>query len=462
MFNKIKEKMNMNMKPNKTNKTNKIMILLSLFLILLNESNNIVYAIDYVEKVNGQLKIIPEKITYKYDGIEETEIKSWDDESIKLSEEIIKSISRNDKTEVTLNYSNFLSGQYLEINKDTTLDKGLLFTGNSAYISIKRYGKLTVGNNINYKNSLFGIIGVNFNNDTNNTYLFGNQKKITINTENTLILGNIILGNRFISKNEGEKGIALFYNNENSSLTINSKNIYVSGNILNSTERYARLFYNTGILTLGSDKTDTITIENNEIKGECNNSLLYNYGIFNINASNISIKNNEISGCYFIYNAVYNAGTMNINLYGNNPTFEISGNKAGEENKKLTADIFLDKDSKLNFVNHSNNEATIILENGIKGKGSVIFKNEDSKNGSFKLELGSAGIEANEMNIESNVTLLLSINSEGLIGGLEGYDDDSELNITDGKKLTIGINKKNVKNIGMGHSYTVVSNFRNL
>ena len=44
MFNKIKEKMNMNMKPNKTNKTNKIMILLSLFLILLNESNNIVYA----------------------------------------------------------------------------------------------------------------------------------------------------------------------------------------------------------------------------------------------------------------------------------------------------------------------------------------------------------------------------------------------------------------------------------
>ena len=177
MFNKIKEKMNMNMKPNKTNKTNKIMILLSLFLILLNESNNIVYAIDNVEEVDGQLKIIPEKITYKYDGIEETEIKSWDDESIKLSEEIIKSISRNDKTEVTLNYSNFLSGQYLEINKDTTLDKGLLFTGNSAYISIKRYGKLTVGNNINYKNSLFGIIGVNFNNDTNNTYLFGNQKK---------------------------------------------------------------------------------------------------------------------------------------------------------------------------------------------------------------------------------------------------------------------------------------------
>ena len=446
MFNKIKKNINMNMNMNiKPNKTNKIMILLSLFLILLNESNNIVYAIDYVKEVDGQLKITTEGITYKNDKNEEREIKSLINESNELLKEIIKSISGNneakevtDNTEVTLNYSNFLSGQYLEINKDTTLDKGLLVTGNNASISIREHGELTVGNNIDYKNSLFGIIGVN----VNNSYLINNQKTTTINTENTLILGNIILGNRFISKNEGEKGIALFYNNENSSLTINSKNIYVSGNILNSTERYARLFYNTGILTLGSDKTDTITIENNEIKGECNNSLLYNYGIFNINASNISIKNNEISGCYFIYNAVYNAGTMNINLYGNNPTFEISGNKAGEENKKLTADIFLDKDSKLNFVNHSNNEATIILENGIKGKGSVIFKNEDSKNGSFKLELGSAGIEANEMNIESNVTLLLSINSEGLIGGLEGYDDDSELNITDGKKLTIGINKK--------------------
>ena len=39
MFSKIKK--NMNIKPNKANK---IMILLSLFLILLNESNNIVYA----------------------------------------------------------------------------------------------------------------------------------------------------------------------------------------------------------------------------------------------------------------------------------------------------------------------------------------------------------------------------------------------------------------------------------
>ena len=50
MFNKIKKNMNMNIKPNRTNK---IMILLSLFLILLNESNNIVYAADIKDIKNG-------------------------------------------------------------------------------------------------------------------------------------------------------------------------------------------------------------------------------------------------------------------------------------------------------------------------------------------------------------------------------------------------------------------------
>ena len=50
MFNKIKK--NMNIKPNKANK---IMILLSLFLILLNESNNIVYAMITPNKQAGKI-----------------------------------------------------------------------------------------------------------------------------------------------------------------------------------------------------------------------------------------------------------------------------------------------------------------------------------------------------------------------------------------------------------------------
>ena len=45
------------------------------------------------------------------------------------------------------------------------------------------------------------------------------------------------------------------------------------------------------------------------------------------------------------------------------------------------------------------------------------------------------------INIESNVTLLLSINSEGLIGGLKGYYYDSNLTISDNKQLIIELQK---------------------
>ena len=207
MFNKIKKNMNMNIKPNKTNKI--MILLLSLFLILLNESNNIVYATDIKDVKNGQLKITSKGITYEYDGIEETKIRivnerkffiyfneeeKEDEEvnykSIKLSEEIIKSISGNNETEVTLNYGYFLNGEkVLEINTETVLNEGLLVTGNynnkyNIFLIIKD-GKLTVGNDSNNENPLFGIIRVNVV-ATGNTFLFNNLGETIINTENIL------------------------------------------------------------------------------------------------------------------------------------------------------------------------------------------------------------------------------------------------------------------------------------
>ena len=450
MFNKIKKNMNMNMKPNRTNK---IMILLSLFLILLNESNNNVYAIDNVKpydiKVeNGQLKITSKGITYKHNGIGETEIKSWNedtrqmDKPIQLSEEIIKSTSENDATEITLNYGYLLDGEKaLKINTEIILNEGLLITGdyiNKIYdiISITKDGKLTIGNDSD-KVPLFGIMGVNFdvNDDTNRSYLLYNQGETIINTENTLILGN-----RLFFKNN----FYLFFNYK--TLTINSKNIYIINNILNSTKNNSALFGNWGTLDLGSNKTETIRIEGNEIKGKYNSTLLYNNysSTLNINGSNISIKNNTISGDENKnYYAIYNAGTMNINLYynnDNNPTFEISGNKTTKADKKLTEDIYLGEDSKLNFINNSNKKAIIKLGNGIKGKGFITFENNDNnENGSFKLK--NTYIEANNINIESNVTLLLTINIEGLLGGLKVYSDGSNLTISGDKQLIIELQK---------------------
>ena len=151
---------------------------------------------------------------------------------------------------------------------------------------------------------------------------------------------------------------------------------------------------------------------------------------------------------------------MNINLYSDNPTFEMSGNKALEENKKLI-DIYLDDASELNFINNSDNEATIKLGNGIKGKGSVTFKNnDDNENGSFKLELGRAGIEAKNINIESNVTLLLTINSKGILGGLKGYRRNLNLTISGDKQLIIELQK--IEDIDKPRkSYIIISDFEN-
>ena len=70
------------------------------------------------------------------------------------------------------------------------------------------------------------------------------------------------------------------------------------------------------------------------------------------------------------------------------------------------------------------------------------------------------GIEAKNINIRSNVTLLLSINIEGLIGGLKGYSNDSELNIDNNKQLIIKL--QNIKNVNKPQdSYTIILNFEN-
>ena len=202
------------------------------------------------------------------------------------------------------------------------------------------------------------------------------------------------------------------------------------------------------------------------------------YAIDNVKPYDIKVENGQLKitskGITYKYEdeeyyAIYNEGTtININLYGNNPLFEVSKNKKGnieqniKQNEKLTADIYLkNKNSELNFINNSDNEATIKLGNGIKGKGSVTFKNnDDNENGSFEVELGSMGIEAKNINIRSNVTLLLSINIEGLIGGLKGYSNDSELNIDNNKQLIIKL--QNIKNVNKPQDiYTIISNFEN-
>ena len=85
-------------------------------------------------------------------------------------------------------------------------------------------------------------------------------------------------------------------------LTINSKNINIINNILHLEEKMLVMFYNFGTLNLGSNKTETIRIENNKIINNYYNSyLFYNETerdtnrtktISKIDAENIYISNN--------------------------------------------------------------------------------------------------------------------------------------------------------------------------
>ena len=93
----------------------------------------------------------------------------------------------------------------------------------------------------------------------------------------------------------------MFYNDKNS-LKINSKNINIINNILHLEEKMLVMFYNFGTLNLGSNKTETIRIENNRIINNYYNSyLFYNETerdtnrtktISKIDAENIYISNN--------------------------------------------------------------------------------------------------------------------------------------------------------------------------
>ena len=424
MFNKIKKNMNMNIKPNKTNKI--MILLLSLFLILLNESNNIVYADDIKNVKNGQLKIIPEKITYKYDGIGETEIKSWNNESkqmdkpIKLSEEIIKSIfGNNETTEVTLNYGYLLNRENLKVNTETILNEGLLITDSNVFISVKKNNKLTIGNGSNNEHGIFGIMGVNKNTVIHFiNSLFYNKGETIINTENTLILYNKLSSNddsSYLFKN-GSSSITI--NSKNIySITINSKNIYISDNELSSTkEYYSILFYNYSTLTLGSDKTERIIIKNNSIEGNNDVCLFYNTddSSTTINSKNIiDISNNILSSKEEVSYLFYNYGTLTL---GSDETERIIIKNNSIEGNKYVYLFY----NPYNFSTTINSKNIYISNNELSSTegDSILFNKGILKLGSDETEM--LEIKENKLTGKKYVCLFYntgdsSINSKNII-----------------------------------------------
>ena len=118
------------------------------------------------------------------------------------------------------------------------------------------------------------------------------------------------------------------------------------------------MFFNyNGIINLGTNNTESINITENSLDTNNYQPILFlnlrKNSIIDFKANQIIIKNNNLNTTRYYsdyYAIIRNLGTMNFNLYGDNPLFELSSNKINSEN--MIYGIRLNgENGKLNFIN---------------------------------------------------------------------------------------------------------------
>ena len=384
----------------------------------------------------------------------------------------------------------------------------MLFTGKDTYISnmnvlseFKIYFTKTnstfimAGINLKRSNILirnYGIIDISFghiifiantvNYDRMDSYLYYNLfNSITIGSSKTKTLS--IIYNK-IGKG---KDNSLFFNSGGSI----ELDIFVFNNNVNSDNNisYSSLFYNqSGTMTLGSQITDKISINNNIINSDKYSYMFYNSkgGTITFSGKNINIQNNEItptfelSGFIDKYSiSIYNEGKISINLYGKNPSFGLSNNTTTEKTDNVFGVLMINNNElpkpSIDFINNSNNTAKIKLHHDIRSfyisndndiyqkaneiNSVFVLKNEIGHNGSFELEIGTSMIEVNEISIQSDTKFLFAINGSDLVGRLVGVGADSKLEISENKRLSIEIDNLHSKDIKTNKKYKIISGF---
>ena len=249
------------------------------------------------------------------------------------------------------------------------------------------------------------------------------------------------------------------------------------------------LFYNqSGTITLGSQITDKISINNNIINSDKYSYMFYNSkgGTITFSGKNINIQNNEItptfelSGFIDKYSiSIYNEGKISINLYGENPSFGLSNNTTTGKTDNVFGVLMINNNElpkpSIDFINNSNNTAKIKLHHDIRSfyisndndiyqkaneiNSVFVLKNEIGYNGNFELEIGTSMIEVNEISIQSDTKFLFAINGSDLVGRLVGVGADSKLEISENKRLSIEIDNLHSKNIKTNKEYTIISGF---
>lgn len=429
----------------------------------------------------GNIFITAGSITYQYQYSgkisKPIEIKSWGngemDKTIRLSEEIRRVLFDTDG-EGTLNFDYLLIGAKITNVSDIIRENTLLTGTGSKFFSNQAIIHMSSSE---ADKSVFAMAGNN-----SEGLLFENQSRIFIKKLRTSFL---FVGNRIYS----DKDAILLYNGD--TFSVNSKAmIFEDNNLETSDEGVATLIYNAGsmtfdpntmknlgIITPGSDPMEILAINNNKIKSQNISGIIMNLGSLTLSGKVITIMNNDITPTFkFDTNSddkysfiIGNAKTMNINLYGDNPSFILANNKMteGSDGKGVIGII---NSSEVNFTNYSNSEAKVILGHDIRDDGDNIsivnFRNgtkEDGSNytGSFYTNLGTNTTEANTISIETNMTLFLTMNKgKDIINGLKGVGSNSKLHIVEGKSLGIEIDKSSLDDdLKLNIPYIIISGF---
>ncbi len=155
----------------------------------------------------------------------------------------------------------------------------------------------------------------------------------------------------------------------------------------------------------------------------------------------------------------------NCKPLGDQPIFRLSYDGAIENNNRNITCFILGNGIGIDFIGQPNRETTITVLNSIAG---YEYDNIQSyirfRDGSFRVELGSNSMEANDFYIFDAVTFMIAINNEGLIGGLRGIGgtDSSLLRPTlylsrNSSRLNIMLDENSIANMMPGIAYKVTS-----
>lgn len=407
----------------KLNKYKKIIFIIQLVIF-----SNTLYASNFSEKI-GIINITESKIVYKHNEEGSKEIKI-SDSNVRILRNIFSDIQYYNHN---LEYTNFVNGTKIIVeNNKLEISGNILLTGNGTMFLIKDKGFFRMLNGKFY-DSFFFMSGVNTVIKTQEgDALFKN-------------LGDVNLFSKFV----------IFYDNR----------IYSRNQIF--------LLYLTGMVSdFGSRGSDLLFIDNNKIVGD-DATLIKVNNHFVTTFNRIFITNNETITLTEIYNYTrkvtnlstifLDGGVFHIKLVGFNPHFELSNNKIMNYFSNVIG-ILMSNESEIIFENYSDHIALIKLGQDIKSYESnntkITFKNNDKRylNGSFRLELGKNLIEAGEINIQSNVTIFLTLCNKDFFGTLIGINEtDSSLNINNDSKLFMEIDESNLECIDTNRNYTIIS-----